>query len=114
MSFVDAGSIIVNRLLRDSHFMLDLSDHELAYRINVNDVYVLDIIVEHSLSVMESNYVSKDRYIKILESEIHFSKLYYTFIDKVVFKLRLFLRCIKHLLMGRIEISYYTIKGLFR
>lgn len=114
MSFVDASNKLIQRYLRESCFMLDLSDHELAYRLDVSDVYILNINVTHSLSVMESDYVKKDRYCKILKAEILFSKQYYTLKDKIVFRFRLLVRCVKHLLYGRFIISYYTIKNLFR
>lgn len=114
MSIIDTSNTLVKKSINNCQFMLDLSDHDFAYNLKNGDIYILDAFFEHSLSIMEKGYVSDVRYSGILESEILFSKLNYSFVDKIVFRSRLILRFFKHLFARRWKIALITLKGLFK
>ena len=79
-------------------YWLDSLDRWLYKQIHLSrrDVLVTDIIVEHELSVMNfDKFVSESRYINILNYESKFMVDHCSYIENIIFKIRLFVRSIK-------------------
>jgi hypothetical protein len=100
---IGSGSILrVNFLLEiggfNKEFWLDSLDRWLyhaIYQAN-GDVLVLDIELEHELSVMDyDKYISEERYKNIIKYESLFLKKYKSNLENSVYFLRLLLRSVK-------------------
>lgn len=112
MSFIDVEDPIICNAIYSTEFMLDMSDHDVAYYVPSDKIYILNIIVSHSLSVMSEKYVDEDRYKKILDAECEFAKKHYKDLDNIIFKARLVFRSMKHILRGRLGIAIITVKKI--
>jgi GT2 family glycosyltransferase len=87
-------------------FPLDMLDHWLNSEIEKHgeNIFVLDIKLQHNLSVSDYSTLTVDRFIKILEAENVFCLRYNKKI--IIYKLRLVLRMFKLLLSGNIRYSF--------
>ncbi|KAA0548355.1 glycosyltransferase [Bacillus sp. BGMRC 2118] len=98
----------------NEEFALDYLDHWLFYKIDKEgyQVELLDVTLEHDLSVMDYNNVSLTRYQSILSSEFNFYKNY----KKELFpayRIQLLKRIAKQIVMVKNKkIAYYTIRQL--
>ena len=93
--------------------MLDLSDHDVAYSLKPQNIFILKDVVNHSLSVAESSYVSLERYKKILTNEIDFVNKREGIRGRMVLSGRLIIRSLKFLLSGMASHARVTIQNIF-
>lgn len=96
-------------------FALDYLDHWLFYEIYARGykVNVLDVTLEHELSVMDYSRVSLARYKSILESELNFYKHYKSDL-LTAYRIQLAKRFLKQLLTVKNKnIAFYTLKRWF-
>lgn len=114
MSFVNTKNETIVDAIRNSEFLLDLSDHVVAYRLKPNSVYVLDVVVNHSLSVSESEYVGIERYRRIVGNEVRFMNLSEDLSGRLIFKVRLLLRGLKLLSKGMYKHALLTYANLLK
>lgn len=116
---VNSGALIRVEFLNaikgfSKQFPLDFLDHWLFYEIYSRGYYasVLEVDLNHDLSVMDYNNVSFNRYKSILDSEILFYREYKKDLFKV-YKLQLCKRLLKQLLVVKNKkIALYTLKRL--
>ena len=113
MSFINVNDPMVTDAITHTNFMLDLSDHDVAYRLDYHNIYIMNLLENHSLSVSEKSYVNKDRYTKILDAEFRFAKEHFEFSDRAVFYYRLIMRVLKNVWLGRYNIALITIKVIW-
>lgn len=93
-------------------FPLDYLDHWLYFEINQRkkSIQVLDVTIQHELSVMDYNSISLGRYQSILDSEATFY-MKYSLLSKKTYKKRLLLRFFKQMLtVKNKQIAKYTLK----
>jgi GT2 family glycosyltransferase len=117
---INSGALISVAFLNElggfnEDFPLDYLDHWLFYEIyaNGNQVWVLDAMLEHELSVMDYSRVSLQRYQSILKSEILFYKNYKTDLFPA-YRAQLAKRFLKQLLTVKNKnIAIYTLKRFF-
>jgi GT2 family glycosyltransferase len=117
---INSGSLIRVDFLNEvggfnEEFALDYLDHWLFFEIYARGkkVWVLDVILEHELSVMDYNRVSLNRYKSILESEGKFYKDYRTDLLPAYQK-QLFKRFLKQVLTVKDKkIALETFRRLF-
>ncbi|MFZ3590409.1 glycosyltransferase [Bacillus sp. DJP31] len=99
----------------NEEFPLDYLDHWLFNEIYLRGQFVLvvDVSLEHELSVMDYNQVSLKRYQSILNSEFHYYKNYKKDLYKA-FKQQLQKRLLKQVvLVKNKKIALYTLRRLF-
>jgi glycosyltransferase involved in cell wall biosynthesis len=117
---INSGSIISMNFLNEvegfnEKFPLDYLDHWLFYEIyaTCRKVWLLDVTLEHELSVMDYSRVSLQRYQSILDSEIYFYKDYKKDLYPS-YRMQLVKRLLKQLLVVKNKkIAMYTLKRLF-
>ena len=117
---INSGSILRISFLDEvggfnTEFPLDYLDHWIFYEIYSRNyqVLLLDVVLEHDLSVMDYSRVSLQRYHSILDAEVTFYKKYKTDLYKE-YKLQLFKRFLKQLLLVKNKkIAFYTLRRLF-
>jgi GT2 family glycosyltransferase len=116
---INSGSAINMKFLNriggfNKEFPLDFLDHWVFYKIYKEGykTYVMDVTLEHELSVMNYDTVSLQRYKSILGSEIHFYKNYKNDLLPQ-YKKQLFLRTVKQLLtVKNKKIAFHTLRRL--
>lgn len=116
---INSGSLISVEFLNqvggfNEQFPLDYLDHWLFYKIYQQGwkSEVIDVTLEHDLSVMNYNQISLHRYMSILDSEILFYKKFKTELYKQ-YKRQLMKRVVKQVIMVKNkQIALYTIKKL--
>ncbi|WP_040204223.1 glycosyltransferase [Neobacillus jeddahensis] len=116
---INSGSLIRMEFLEriggfNGQFPLDYLDHWLFYAIYANHhkVWVLDVVLEHDLSVMDYSQVSLDRYKSILDAEINFYKNYKLGLYPS-YRKQLAMRLVKQvLLVKNKKIAMYTLSKL--
>ena len=113
MSFINVEDKAVTDAIRRSKYMLDLSDHDVAYSLKPQNIFILKDVVNHSLSVAESSYVSLERYKKILTNEIDFVNKREGIRGRMVLSGRLIIRSLKFLLSGMVSHARVTIQNIF-
>lgn len=91
--------------------MLDYYINKCIYRSN-KGIYIIPVIMEHNLSVLQKNYVKIERYRSMLEAEIKFYQAS-TLMDKLMFKMHLILRSFKFWIKNRNKYASITLKKLF-
>ncbi|MEH7010036.1 glycosyltransferase [Neobacillus niacini] len=99
----------------NTSFSLDFLDHWLFYEIYAKGykVLVLNVSLEHELSVMDYSRVSLDRYKSILESEMFFYRNYKKDLYSP-YRIQLTKRFFKQLItVKNKEIAMYTLNKLF-
>jgi GT2 family glycosyltransferase len=99
----------------NEEFPLDYLDHWLFHVIYDQGykVRLLDVTLEHELSVMDYSRVSLKRYQSILESEIHFFKNYQQDLYKA-YRIQLAKRFLKQVLtVKNKKIALYTLRRFF-
>jgi GT2 family glycosyltransferase len=117
---INSGAIIRMDFLNEiggfnEDFPLDYLDHWLFHEIYENGykVRLLDLTLEHELSVMDYSRVSLARYQSILESEIKFFKNYQQDLYKS-YRMQLAKRFLKQILtVKNKKIALYTLRRLF-
>lgn len=117
---INSGALIAVDFLNklggfNEGFPLDYLDHWLFYEIYAlgSKVWLLDVTLEHELSVMDYSRVSMKRYKSILESEISFYQNYKKDLYGA-YKAQLAKRFLKQILTVRNKkIAFYTLKKLF-
>ena len=114
MSFINLENDTIVDAIRDTEFLLDLSDHDVAYRLKPNSVYVLDVVVNHSLSVSESEYVGIERYRRIIGNEVSFVNLREDLSGRLIFKVRLLLRGLKLISKGMYKHALLTYANILK
>lgn len=116
----NSGSLIRVSFLHEiggfnEEFPLDYLDHWLYHEIYSRgyQVWVLDVYLEHELSVMDYSRVSLTRYKSILESENKYFKKYQQNLYKS-YKIHLAKRFLKQILtVKNKKIAFYTLLQLF-
>jgi GT2 family glycosyltransferase len=117
---INSGALIRVRFLNEiggfnEDFPLDYLDHWLFHEIYVRGfkVWLLDVSMEHELSVMDYSRVSLNRYKSILESEIQFYKNYQQDLYKS-YRIQLAKRFLKQVLtVKNKKIAFYTLRRFF-
>ncbi|PLR83141.1 hypothetical protein CVD25_16590 [Bacillus canaveralius] len=117
---INSGSLLRVSFLNEiggfnNDFPLDYLDHWLFYEIYAkgHKVRVLDVSLEHDLSVMDYSNVSGKRYLSILNSEFNFYKNYKSDLYKS-YKKQLLKRLLKQILFVKNKnIAFYTFCRLF-
>lgn len=117
---INSGALIRMSFLNEiggfnEEFPLDYLDHWLFYEIYVKAyrVRILNVSLEHELSVMDYSRVSLTRYKSILESEIRFYKKYKKDLYKP-YRIQLAKRFLKQVLTVKNKrIALYTLQRLF-
>lgn len=116
---INSGSVVNMEFLNqiggfNEEFPLDYLDHWLFYKVYEQGykVLVLDVTLEHELSVMNYDTVSLQRYRSILASELHFYKHYKKSVLKQ-YKRQLLLRTAKQLVFVKNKkIALHTLRQL--
>lgn len=116
---INSGSVVNMEFLNriggfNEEFPLDFLDHWLFYKVYEQGykVLVLDVTLEHELSVMNYDTVSLQRYKSILASELHFYKHYKKSVLKQ-YKRQLLLRTAKQLVFVKNKkIAFHTLRQL--
>ncbi|MBS8265756.1 glycosyltransferase [Mesobacillus boroniphilus] len=116
---INSGALIKLSFLNEiggfnNGFALDYLDHWLFNEVykRGQKVWVMDVILEHDLSVMDYSQVSINRYQSILDSEIRFYKEHKPELYRP-YKMQLAKRFLKQLLLVRNkQIAGYTFKRL--
>lgn len=86
------------------HFKLDMLDHSYFKEIHNNNkkVLLLEYTLYHDLSVMNYNKgVSHERYKILVQSERYYYREYYGVLVNIIYKFRLMIRFLKHLMFVR-------------
>ncbi|EKN71352.1 glycosyl transferase group 2 family protein [Neobacillus bataviensis LMG 21833] len=117
---INSGSMIRVSFLNEvggfnTDFPLDYLDHWLFYEIYEKGykVFVLNVYLEHELSVMDYNRVSFDRYKSIIDSEIHFYQNYKKELYSS-YKAQIAKRFLKQILtVKNKQIAMYSLRKLF-
>lgn len=117
---INSGSLISVDFLNElngfnQQFPLDYLDHWLFFEIYAKGkmVYVLDVILEHELSVMDYSRVSLKRYQSILDAEFNFYQNYKKELYPS-YRTQLVKRFLKQVLtVKNKKIAMYTLKRLF-
>ena len=117
---INSGALIRVEFLNiiggfNEDFPLDYLDHWLFHEIYENGykVRLLDLTLEHELSVMDYSRVSLARYQSILESEIKFFKNYQQDLYKA-YRIQLAKRFLKQVLtVKNKKIALYTLRRFF-
>ncbi len=91
-------------------YKLDMLDHWLFFQIRKKNcnVYVVNEIIQHELSVLDYNNMNEQRYINILTSEKCFYEEALGKKGLKIYKKHLFLRMLKHLVLTKNK-NYYKI-----
>jgi len=116
---INSGSLIRVEFLKqlggfNGDFRLDYLDHWLFHEIYAkhHKVWVLNVVLNHELSVMDYSQVSLARYKSILDSEIHFYKNYKKDLYSS-YRKQLVMRFMKQvLLVKNKKIAMYTLNRL--
>jgi len=117
---INSGSMIRVSFLNliggfNKDFPLDYLDHWLFYEIYAKGykVFVLNVYLEHELSVMDYSRVSLDRYKSIIDSEINFYRNYKKDLYSS-YRIQLAKRLLKQILtVKNKQIAKYTLSRLF-
>ncbi|PLR82600.1 glycosyltransferase [Bacillus sp. V33-4] len=117
---INSGSLLRVSFLNEiggfnDDFPLDYLDHWLFYEIYSKGykVRLLDVSLDHDLSVMDYGNISAKRYVSILNSEFNFYKNYKTDLYKS-YKKQLLKRLLKQILFVKNKkIAFYTFCRLF-
>ena len=120
MMAINSGALInlefINKIGGfNMEFPLDYLDHWLFHKIYETGykALVLDVTLQHELSVMDFNSISYTRYQSILDSEVKFYKNYKSEFFPAYKKLMV-KRLIKQILVGKNKkIAAYTLRKLF-
>lgn len=115
---INSGTLLNIKFIRslggfNNTFKVDMLDYWYFHRIynTRKKVYLLNSILEHSLSVMNYDEVSEKRYANIIQSEVEFFKNYCSVGNYLIFKFRLLLRLLKQIvLIKNKNISKITMK----
>ncbi|MBB6454509.1 GT2 family glycosyltransferase [Salirhabdus euzebyi] len=114
---INSGTLVRLSFLKEiggfnEEFPLDYLDHWLFYEIYAREykVYILNVYLEHDLSVMNYNNVSYERYQSILDAEINFYKNYKKDMYKM-YRKQLLKRLIKQILLVKNKkVAFYTLR----
>lgn len=114
---INSGSLIRTSFLNEiggfnTQFSLDYLDHWLFYEIysRGNKVLLIDVTLEHELSVMDYSRVSLDRYESIIKSEMNFYRNYKKELLSA-YRFQLLKRALKQALLVRNkQIAFCTFK----
>lgn len=114
MSFVKVSCSAVKDALSSAKYMLDLSDHEFAYKIPMNLVQVIGTKVQHELSVMDIGTINANRYGTLLSNEISFIRETQDSIGKSIYYIRILIRCIKLAINKRYDLMKLVLKNILK
>lgn len=117
---INSGTLVKISFLNDlngfnNEFQLDYLDHWLFFKIyeKGKKAFVLDVTLEHELSVMDYSRVSNNRYRSILDSEYNFYRNYKKELYPS-YRIQLAKRFLKQVLIVKNKrIAMYTLKKLF-
>jgi len=95
-------------------FWLDYQDHWIFNRLSFYDfkIFVLDIVLEHQLSVKSMECLSPTRYENILRAEQRFYELTKSPIENLIYNLRLIARMFQLFLQNQRKLLSLTVKHL--
>lgn len=114
MSFVKVSCSAVKEALSTAKYMLDLSDHEFAYKIPMHLVYVMNTKVQHELSVMNIESINAKRYASLLCNEISFIRETQGALGKSIYFARVIIRCIKLAINRRYDLMSLVLKSILK
>lgn len=113
MSFINLTYASVRNAVKNAVFYLDISDHEFASKIPYSHVFIMDIIVNHELSVKDVKNIGQKRYYSIIRNEKLFILKTESFLGVIVYYTRLFIRILKLVYLGRYDLSAVVLNSFF-
>lgn len=114
MSFIRVNSDTVKQAIYSAKFLLDLSDHEFAFKIPLEQVYVMNTKVKHELSVLDIQSINAKRYEIMIANEMSFMKATQDAIGLLIYYVRLLVRSVKLFLKRRNDLLSIVLQKIMK